>query len=105
LGKEPINVHILFALKGEASNKVRDSIAKAFDALNELGRVAVVLDEAQYLRYSTVGLRPLLAHVYDRLSITLSSTMTPSSSKPLLRNCLDLSSSKGLSSMVSPYLP
>ncbi|MFP3320377.1 MAG: ATP-binding protein [Acidilobus sp.] len=54
------------------AEEVRDGIAKAFDALNELGRVAVVLDEAQYLRYSTIGLRPLLAHVYDRLrNVTL----------------------------------
>jgi Archaeal ATPase. len=51
---------------------MRGNIAKIFEALNELGRVIIVLDEAQYLRYSTIGLRPILAHVYDYMKgITL----------------------------------
>jgi hypothetical protein len=47
---------------------MRGNIAKIFEALNELGRVIIVLDEAQYLRYSTIGLRPILAHVYDYMT-------------------------------------
>lgn len=52
--------------------EVRNNISKVFEALNELGKVVVVFDEAQYLRYSTIGVRPLLAHVYDYLkNVTL----------------------------------
>jgi len=40
---------------------------KIFDALNGLGKTVVAFDEAQYLRFSTVGLRPLLAYIYDHL--------------------------------------
>ncbi|MEM0373295.1 MAG: ATP-binding protein [Sulfolobaceae archaeon] len=51
------------------SDQIKESIYKIFEALNEIGlkrgKVPVVFDEAQYLRYSTLGLRPFLAHVYD----------------------------------------
>ena len=52
--------------------EIRNNISKIFEAINELGKVVVVLDEAQYLRYSTIGVKPLLAHVYDYLkNVTL----------------------------------
>ena len=36
--------------------------------INNVGRhVVLVLDEVQYLRYSIIGLRPLLAYAYDHL--------------------------------------
>jgi AAA+ ATPase superfamily predicted ATPase len=45
--------------------EIRSNILRILDGLNELGRVIIVFDEAQYLRYLTIGLRPILAHVYD----------------------------------------
>jgi AAA+ ATPase superfamily predicted ATPase len=54
------------------AEEIKDNIVKIFEALNDIGRVIVVFDEAQYLRYSTVGLRSVLAHVYDYMDgITL----------------------------------
>ncbi|WP_243676038.1 ATP-binding protein [Vulcanisaeta distributa] len=55
------------------SSRIRDGIAKILEAVNSAGRrVVLVFDEAQYLRYSTTGLRPLLAYAYDYLrNITL----------------------------------
>jgi len=53
-------------------DETRSNINKIFEALNELGKAVVVFDEAQYLRYSTIGLRPLLSHCYDYMrGITL----------------------------------
>jgi len=52
-------------------DETRSNINRIFEALNELGKV-VVFDETQYLRYSTIGLRPILAHCYDYMrGITL----------------------------------
>jgi AAA+ ATPase superfamily predicted ATPase len=45
--------------------EIRSNIIRIFEALNELGKTIIVFDEAQYLRYSTIGLKPILAHVYD----------------------------------------
>ncbi|MGC8570428.1 MAG: AAA family ATPase [Caldivirga sp.] len=55
------------------SSETRNNIVRVFDALNDVGkRIIIVFDEAQYLRYSTSGLRPLLAYIYDNLrNITL----------------------------------
>ncbi|QXJ35477.1 AAA family ATPase [Saccharolobus shibatae] len=48
---------------------VEKDLANMFSALNEIGLnnkpIPIVFDEAQYLRFSTVGLKPLLAHIYD----------------------------------------
>ncbi|ADN50247.1 AAA family ATPase [Vulcanisaeta distributa] len=56
-----------------SASRIRDGIAKILEAINNAGKhVVLILDEAQYLRYSTIGLRPLLAYVYDHLrNITL----------------------------------
>jgi AAA+ ATPase superfamily predicted ATPase len=68
-----LNVSLEYPVKVRISaEEIKDSIVKIFEALNDIGRVIVVFDEAQYLRYSTVGLRPVLAHVYDYMDgITL----------------------------------
>ncbi|GAB6943598.1 AAA family ATPase [Vulcanisaeta sp. JCM 14467] len=51
-----------------SASRVRDGIARVLKAINNVGKhVILVLDEAQYLRYSTIGLRPLLAYTYDHL--------------------------------------
>ncbi len=51
-----------------SASRIRDGIAKILEAINNAGKhVVLVFDEAQYLRYSTIGLRPLLAYVYDHL--------------------------------------
>jgi len=53
-------------------DETRSNINRIFEALNKLGKVVIVFDEAQYLRYSTIGLRPILAHCYDYMKgITL----------------------------------
>jgi AAA+ ATPase superfamily predicted ATPase len=53
-------------------DETRSNINRIFEALNKLGKVVIVFDEAQYLRYSTIGLRPILAHCYDYMrGITL----------------------------------
>lgn len=56
-----------------SASRIRDGIAKILEAINNAGKhMVLVFDEAQYLRYSTIGLRPLLAYVYDHLrNITL----------------------------------
>ncbi|WP_243670322.1 ATP-binding protein [Vulcanisaeta sp. JCM 16161] len=56
-----------------SASRIRDGIARILETINNAGRrVVLVLDEAQYLRYSTIGLRPLLAYAYDHLrNITL----------------------------------
>ncbi|ABW02750.1 AAA family ATPase [Caldivirga maquilingensis] len=53
--------------------EIRGTITSILEALNSLGRrIVLVFDEAQYLRYSTIGLRSILAYTYDHLSnITL----------------------------------
>ncbi len=68
-----LNVSLEYPVKVRISaEEIKDNIVKIFEALNDIGRVIVVFDEAQYLRYSTVGLRPVLAHVYDYMDgITL----------------------------------
>lgn len=55
------------------TSRIRDGIARILEAINDVGRhVVLVFDEAQYLRYSTIGLRPLLAYTYDYLrNVTL----------------------------------
>jgi TnpA family transposase len=47
--------------------RFRREAIRIFEALNTLGKTVVAFDEAQYLRFSTVGLRPLLTYIYDPL--------------------------------------
>ncbi|MCH1772160.1 MULTISPECIES: ATP-binding protein [Metallosphaera] len=51
--------------------EVTRELSKVLSIMNEIGlregTIPIVFDEAQYLRFSTVGLRPLLAHVYDHM--------------------------------------
>lgn len=50
------------------TEEIKNNILKILETLNDIGGVVVVFDEAQYLRYSTVGLRPVLAHAYDYMA-------------------------------------
>lgn len=51
-----------------AASRIRDGIARILETINSAGsHVVLAFDEAQYLRYSTIGLRPLLAYAYDYL--------------------------------------
>ncbi len=64
------NISLDFSLGVKFSIKeMKENITNIFNALNEVGEksgsIPIVFDEAQYLRYSTVGLRSLFAHVYD----------------------------------------
>lgn len=50
-----------------SQDSFRREAIKIFEALNGLGKTVVAFDEAQYLRFSAVGLRTLLAYIYDHL--------------------------------------
>lgn len=65
--KLEISVESPLRIKLSPDNFRREAV-KVFDALNEMGKTVVTFDEAQYLRFSTVGLRSLLAYIYDHLT-------------------------------------
>ena len=73
---ERLGLEVEYPIRVRIKSEAEESLNKAFEALNELGlkrgKVPVVFDEAQYLRYSTLSLRPLFAHIYDYMKgITL----------------------------------
>lgn len=63
-----LNISLESPLKAKLPlDEIKGNIIKIFEQLNRIGKVVVAFDEAQYLRYSTVGLRSVLAHVYDHM--------------------------------------
>ncbi|BCU68039.1 ATPase AAA [Sulfolobales archaeon HS-7] len=73
---EKLGIEIEYPVRVRVKDDVKDSLNKVFEALNEIGlrkgKIPIVFDEAQYLKYSTLGLRPFFAHVYDYMrGITL----------------------------------
>ncbi|WP_054837409.1 AAA family ATPase [Metallosphaera hakonensis] len=71
-----IGIEVEYPVKVRIRGEAKDNLSKVFEALNEIGlkkgKVPVVFDETQYLKYSTLGLRPFFAHIYDYMKgITL----------------------------------